>query len=175
LTYQALAGHLEAQALYAGVSEVEGQVLDSARALPVTDFSEMGGGLRFDIAGWLGWTYPLTATLSHVSSVATQDGIAGDSIAVATEWNTGISQAGIKAGFYKRASLLAGFQQIATTATVGGSEAETIQRQIGGGLEYRLGAGAYADAMVTRISADRPDEDNDFSQLVTEVNLRVGF
>lgn len=175
LTYQALGGSLEAQALYAGVSEVEGMALDSARALPATDFTEMGGGLRFEIGRWLGWTYPLSATLSHVASTAKQDGLAGDSLAIATEWNTGITQAGLKAGFYKRASVLAGFQQIATTATVGGSEAETVQRQIGGGLEYRLGAGAYADAMITRVSSDRPGEDDDFGQWLTEVSMRVGF
>jgi hypothetical protein len=166
---------IEATVLYAGLKEIEGFRIDTARVLPATEFTQMGGGLKLEIGAMAGLPYPLTLSGSLIRSKADNAGI-GDSVFNARKVETDFINAGLRYKFWKRAALLAGFQEIRTSNTRGAT-LEEVQRNVGGGLEYRISDGAYALGGVNQVTVTPPAgaAHKEFSQLQTALRLTVRF
>jgi hypothetical protein len=167
---------VQAAALFSSLKEIEGDRIDSARALPATAFAQFGGGLKFEIGSMLGFAYPLTLSGSFVRSSAENDGLANDSVFVPTTLESDFLNAGLRYKFWRRAAVLAGYQQIKTRNTRPVKLEET-QQNISGGLEYKIADGAYVTGEVGRISFE-PAEGSphkEFSQLQTDLFLSVRF
>ena len=179
LTLKALDGKVEAQGSYAALENVAGVKVDSIRALPVTRFTQAGCGLKIEAGGLIGLSLPLTLAGGFMRSTADNDGIAGDSLHASREVTSDFLNAGAQWNFWKRFSLLGGWQQITTTIAQPALERKRIQTHTAGGLDYRVSAGAHLLFSVGRIEVDEPalptGGDRDFSQLLTDLFLTVHF
>jgi hypothetical protein len=175
-----LADKIEAQASYAALENVTGVRVDSARALPLTKYVQAAGGLKIEAGALLGLALPLTVAGSFQRSTADNAGIAGDSLHAAAKVTSDFVNAGAQWAFWKRFSLLAGWQQINTTVTRRGAEADQVQTHVAGGLDYKVAAGAHLLFTLGQIKVDEPapaagSADRDFSQLQTDLFLTVHF
>jgi len=179
LTADALDGKIEVQGSYAALQNVTGVKVDSVRSLPVTKFTQAGGGLKVEAGGLAGLSLPLNVSGSFVRSTADNDGIAGDTVHVLTKVTSDFINAGLYWNFWKRFSLLGGWQQITTTVDRAAAEAKQIQTHAAGGIDYKVSAGAHLLFSVGKIKVDEPTPatggDRDFSQLMTDVFLTVHF
>lgn len=167
---------IEATVVYAGLKEIDGRPVDSVRTLPVTTFGQMGGGLKLEVGAMLGLSYPLTLSGSMIRSTAENDGIAGDTVFTARQVESDFINAGLRYKFWKRAAVLAGFQEI-RTRNIRGATLEEVQRNVGGGLEYRISDGAYVVAGMNEVSVTPPDGavHKEFSQRQYDLRLTVRF
>lgn len=167
---------IEATLLYAGLKEIVGRPVDSVRSLPVTAFAQMGGGLKLEVGAMLGLPYPLTLSGSLVRSTAENDGIAGDTVFTARTVESDFISAGLRYKFWKRAAVLGGFQEI-RTRNVRAATLEEVQRNLGGGLEYRISDGAYVLGGLNQVSVTPPEGSvhKEFSQIQTDLRLNVRF
>lgn len=167
---------VQAAALFSSLKEIDGFQVGPALTLPVTDFGQVGGGLKFEIGSMVGFPYPITLSGSFVRSSLKNDGIAGDSLFVPVTLESDFLNAGFRFKFWKRAAYLAGFQQIKTRNTRPVKLEET-QRNMSNGLEYKIAEGAYVTGELGLITFD-PAEGSlhkEFSQLQTDLFLSVRF
>jgi hypothetical protein len=178
LTLSAWEDKVEIRGLASFLDEIEGMRIDSARSLPKTAFTQAGGGLKLEVGGMFGMTYPLTLSGSLVRSAAENAGM-GDSLLPATRIESDFLNAGGRWKFWKRASLLAGYQRIRTarSGAADSPEDEQVQENLAGGAEYKVADGAYVTFAVNRITVDPGSgpEDREFSQLQTDLYLTVRF
>ncbi len=176
LTLAFLADRIEAQALYTSLENLRGVKVDSVRALPNSKFAQMGGGLKVEAGGLIGLSLPFTISGSFIRSTAENAGIAGDTLHTATKVTSDFLNAGAQYSFWKRFSLLAGWQQIANTVARGGVNNKQTQTHTAGGLDYKVAAGAHLLFSVGQIKVDNPaGAAADFSQLQTDLFLTVHF
>ncbi|MDB5106202.1 MAG: hypothetical protein JWP91_3891 [Fibrobacteres bacterium] len=177
LTLSFLQDRIEAQAVFARLENVTGVMVDSSRAMPNTEFSQMGGGLKVEAGDLMGLALPFTLSGSLVRSTADNAGIAGDSLHAAAKVTSDFLNAGGQFGFWKRFSILGGYQRIVNTVSRPAAETEQVQTHYAGGLDYKVAAGAHLLFSLGRIKVDNPDgaADNDFSQLQTDLFLTVHF
>jgi len=179
LTVDVMDGNIEAQASYAALENATGVKVDSVRLLPITKYTQAGGGLKVEAGGLMALSLPLTLAGSFMRSTADNDGIAGDSLHVVTKVTSDFINAGANWNFWKRFSVLGGWQQITTTVNRAGAEAKQIQTHTAGGVDYKLSAGAHLLLSVGQIKVDEPvaaaGGDRDFSQLMTDLFLTVHF
>jgi predicted porin len=178
LTVDVLDGNIEAQATYAALENATGAKIDSVRALPATKFTQASGGLKLEAGGLMGIS-PLTLAGSFMRSTANNDGLAGDTLHAAAKVTSDFINAGAQWNFWKRFSVLGGWQQITTTVDRGAKEAKQVQTHTAGGVDYKVSAGAHLLLSVGRIKVDEPPPaaggDRDFSQLITDLFLTVHF
>lgn len=167
---------VEVQGMLTMMDQIEGRRIDSARVMPKTAYSQAGGGLKLDIGSMFGLAYPLTLSGSLVRSTAENAGLA-DSLFAASKVESDFANAGIRYKFWKRASILAGYQQIRTKAARNLVDTERTQTNVAGGLEYKVAEGAFATLSMNRISFDpgAGAADKEFSQLQTDLFLTVRF
>jgi hypothetical protein len=177
MTLGFLEDRVEARFLYAALENVSGAPIDSLRTLPKTEFTQAGGGLKVEAGALLGLSLPFTVSGGFVRSTAENAGIAGDSLHAAAKVENDFLNAGAQYAFWKRFSLLAGYQRIATTLTRGGTESVRTQTHTAGGLDYKVAAGAHLLFSLGRIEVDNPEGSpaRDFSQLQTDLSLTVRF
>jgi hypothetical protein len=180
ITLDVMDGNIEAQGSYAALENATGIMVDSVRSLPVTKFTQAGGGLKIEAGGLLGLSLPLTLAGSFMRSTADNDGIAGDSLHALTKVTSDFINAGANWNFWKRFSVLGGWQQITTTVDRAAAEAKQVQTHTAGGIDYKVSAGAHLLFSVGQIKVDEPPtavagEDRDFSQLMTDLFLTVHF
>jgi hypothetical protein len=179
LTADAMNGNIEVKGAYAALENATGVMVDTVRALPVTKFTQSGGGLKIEAGGLMGLSLPLTLAGSFTRSTADNDGIAGDTVHTATKVTSDFINAGAQWNFWKRFTLLGGWQQISTTIDRAGKEAKQIQTHTAGGIDYKVAAGAHLLFTVGQIKVDEPPPaaggDHDFSQLLTDVFMTVHF
>ena len=176
-TLDFLDDRVEAKAVFAALENATGPMLDSVKALPITKFTQAGGGLKVEAGGLMGLALPLTLSGSFIRSTADNAGLAGDSLHAATKVTSDFMNAGAQYSFWKRFCLLAGYQQIATTITKAGADAKQVQSHTSGGLGYKVAAGAQLLFSLGQVKVDQPAgaQDTDFSQLQTDLFLTVRF
>lgn len=179
LTVDLLDGKLEAQAAYAALENKTGPVIDTARSLPVTKFTQSGGGLKIDAGRLIGLSRPFTLAGSFMRSTGDNAGIAADTLRPAIKVTSDFANAGGMWNFWQRFSVLGGWQQITTTIDRGTRETVRVQTHIGGGLDYKVAAGAHLLFSLRDIKVDEPTplvgKDRDFSQLQTDLFMTVHF
>lgn len=180
LTLDALDGKIEAKAEYAALENVTGRKVDTVRTLPVTKFTQAGGGLKVEVAGLAGMPLPLDVYGSFMRSTADNDGIAADSLNPAVKVTSDFVNAGAEWNFWRRFSLLAGWQQITTKVERAAKEVKRVQTHTAGALDYKIAAGAHLLLSLGQIKVDEPSPatgagDRDFSQLQTDLFLTVHF
>ncbi len=177
VTLSFLDDRIEAQALFASLENVTGVKVDSVRALPVTKFAQMGGGLKIEAGALIGLSLPFTLSGSFIRSSAENGGIAADTSHPSLKVTSDFINAGMQYSFWKRFALLGGYQKIENTINHGGTEAKQTQIHYAGGLDYKVAAGAHLLFSLGRVSVDNPagPVDTDFSQLQTDLFLTVHF
>ncbi len=166
-----------AKVIFASLEEQEGMQVDTVRVLPKTRFGRMGGGLKFDVARMATFIYPLELSGSFVRSEGENDGFSGDTVFVARKYTSDMVNAGFYYQFWKRAAVLGGYQRIDGRLNASAVESTRLQENQVAGFEYKVADGAYALFTLGRISAthDEARKDLDFSQLLTNLTLRVRF
>ncbi|MBW8890425.1 MAG: hypothetical protein JF616_21955 [Fibrobacteres bacterium] len=179
LTADAMNGNIEVQGSYAALENATGVMVDTVRSLPVTKFTQAGGGLKVEAGGLMGLSLPLTLAGSFMRSTADNDGIAGDTLHALTKVTSDFINAGAQWNFWKRFTVLGGWQQITTTVDRAATEAKQVQTHTAGGIDYKVAAGAHLLFTVGQIKVDEPTPaaggDHDFSQLLTDVFMTVHF
>jgi hypothetical protein len=179
LTVDLLDGNIEAQASYAGLENVTGPKIDTVKALPITKFTQLGGGLKVEAGGLIGLSRPLTFAGSFMRSTADNGGIAADSLHPALKVTSDFVNVGAQWNFWQRFSVLGGWQQITTTLDRAGKETKRVQTHVAGGVDYKVAAGVHLLGSLGKISVDEPlfaiGGDRDFSQLQTDLFLIVHF
>jgi hypothetical protein len=177
LTLDFLDKRIELKASYAALENVEGVRIDSVKTLPITQYTQAGGGLQVEVGGLLGLALPLTFAGSMVRSTSDNAGLAGDTLHPAAKVTSDFANAGARYAFWKRFSLLAGWQQITTTLTKAGKETKQVQTHQAGGLDYQVAPGSHLVFALGQVKVDEPagPVDNDFSQLQTDLFLTVRF
>jgi hypothetical protein len=179
LTLDFLDGNIEAQAVYAGLENVTGPIIDTARSLPVTKFTQMGGGLKIEAGGLIGLSRPLTFAGSFMRSTAENGGIAADTLHPALKVTSDFVNAGAQWNFWQRFSVLGGWQQITTTLDRAGAATKRVQTHTAGGLDYKVATGVHLLGSLGQIKVDEPPAaagaDRDFSQLQTDIFMIVHF
>ncbi len=168
---------LQIKGLFASLKNVTGVAVGTNEVLPITDYSQYGGGLKLEIGSMLGLQNPLTLSGSLVQSGANNAGIAADTTYAARKVTSDFTNASLYYKFWKRAALMGGYQQIKTDITVAGAVHSSTQRNLAGGAEYKVAAGAYVDFSLGLISMDYTGylPDQNFSQLQTDLFLHVLF
>jgi hypothetical protein len=87
--------------------------------------------------------------------------------------------AGAQWNFWKRFSVLGGWQQITTTIDRASVSKKQVQTHTAGGVDYKVSAGAHLLFSVGQIKVDEPPpaagNDQDFKQLMTNLFLTVHF
>jgi hypothetical protein len=175
LTLSFLDDRIEAKALFASLENVTGVKVDSVKNWPKTKFGQVGGGLKVEAGALMGLALPLTLSGSYVSSTADNDGIAGDTARTSLKVKSDFINAGLLFSFWKRFSLMGGYQQIENTITRPAKENKQTQTHYAGGLDYRVATGAHLLFSLGQVKVDNPAEDKDFSQLQTDLFLTVHF
>lgn len=176
VTFTAWEDRVEVQGMITVMDQIEGLRVDSARVMPKTAFTQAGGGLKLDIGSMFNLAYPLTLSGSLVRSSAENAGIA-DSLFAASKVESDFANAGLRYKFWKRASILAGYQRIRTKGVRNRAETERTQTNMAGGLEYKVAEGAFATFSMNRVSLDpgAGAAEKEFSQLQTDLFLTVRF
>ena len=177
LTLGALDDRIEAKVVFAALENTAGVRIDSARVLPKSKFTQAGGGLKVEAGGLLGLSLPFTVSGSFLRSTSDNAGLAGDSLHPAAAVTGDFANAGAQYSFWKRFSLLAGWQRITTTFTTAGTETVQVQTHQAAGLGYKVAAGAQLLLSLGQVKVDQPAGaiDSDFSQLQTDLFLTVHF
>jgi hypothetical protein len=140
--------------------------------LPKTKFTEIGGGASIDVArlgNW--WPYPCIVSGGYQFSNAKNDGIAADSTTkLATD--VGFTNAGLYWTFWKKYSLLGGFQMIGTKLL----DANYDQTHWSAGLEYKVADGGTLTASVGSVSVKNSNNDSlSFKQPQYDLFLSIRF
>lgn len=173
---------IELQAVYAGLENIEGVRIDTARTWSKTKFSQAGGGLKLEIGSMVGLSLPLTLSGSFIRSGAENAGANDTAAAFAPiEVTSDFTNIGAQYSFWKRFALLAGYQTIETTTLRSRDTRKVVQTHWAGGLDYKVAAGAHLLFSVGKIDIDNPvgtaplAADTDVSQLQTDLFLSVHF
>lgn len=158
-----------------------------ALELPATAYTKFGGGLAFDLGHFImPGRRPLRLSFGYTFSSAVNDGASGWE-ATSSRTDVHFLNAGLYFNFWKRLSLLGGYQQIdARLETGGGNVLVKVQRNWAAGLEYRVGEGGTLTGTFGRMDVALDDEDpattgdndpsaRDFHQWQTDLYLTVPF
>ncbi len=177
ITFSFLDDRIEAQAVYANLQNVSGVKVDSLRSLPITKFGQMGGGAKIELGKFIGYSLPLTLSGSFVRSTADNGGITADTLHRSLKVTSDFINAGLMFSFWKKFSLLGGYQEFVNTFTRAGVDSKQTQSHYAGGLDYRVATGAHVLFSLGEVKVNNPAGavDRDFSQLQTDLFLTVHF
>jgi hypothetical protein len=174
---------IQARVLFASLSEVEETVVPAtgttaALTLPKTKYSQAGGGVKVELAKFVGWKYPINLSSSVVNSKASNDGISGNINYLATTITSNFYAENLYFKFWKRAAFLVGMELIQNKVTTT-SDYTQNQMLTEVGLEYKVSEGAYVTGMVGQIDVTHPEptgaEKANFNQKLVNLFLRVMF
>lgn len=151
---------------------------------PMTSFFEIGFGASVDIASFIAaLDKPIRLSGGFKTSKAANDGLGSEAV-TKSEINVNWANAGLYWNFWKRASLLFGFQSIVMTDDAYNTNDlyTYIQNKWAAGLEYKVKEGGSVTGTVGQISGSQEcDNDaidlsgNEFTQLQVDLFLTVSF
>jgi hypothetical protein len=189
-----LGGGVEATALFSQLAEKDLYKIQTGTALveiPATTFSQMGGGVKVDIAKIADiFPYPFELSGSFVLSAAQNEGLADTALATPTwEITSDFLNAGLYYKFWKRAALLGGVQIVSNGATIGTVTNDQKQMHWSSGFEWSIASGIEAVATYGQIRVTNGDQQaaallkpvfavpsaKDFTQDMVDVFIRVRF
>ena len=190
-----LGNRLQAKVLFASLKEIDTTIIAAATAttpaktLPKTAYSQIGGGIKIELGGFVGWKYPINISSSLVNSKASNDGISGELAYPAASIASAFYSENLYFKFWKRMAFLAGMEYInnqfektfATTLTDTRNQMLTAI-----GLEYKLSDGSYVTGTVGQIDVTNKSDDpastgaldpslKNFNQKLASLFLRVMF
>lgn len=150
-------------------------------SVPATSFLQAGGGVSVDLSALItALPHPLVLSGGYRLSRAINDGnIDYDVTASTTE--VGFLNAGLAWTFWKRATLLAGYQRIDMSAdgTVDDIVTRQVQTHWAVGARYRVGEGGTLTGALGKVAVAWPENPpaghRDFSQWQPELRLTVSF
>lgn len=97
-----------ATAVFAGMKEAKGALVDSAAA-EAARFTQAGGGAMVEVDKALGWSTPLDLSASYVMTKAERAPVASE--AASPDISAALLQAGLSFHFYVKWGILAGYEQ----------------------------------------------------------------
>jgi len=188
-----LENRIEAKVLFASLKEIDTTVVldgsnptPTAETLPRTTYSQMGGGVKADLASFIGWRYPIRLSSSVVISKASNDGILTDPVnyPAASITSTFYSE-NFYFKFWKRAAILAGAEFVNNVFATKFTENQN-QLLTSIGLEYKLTDGSYITGLIGQIDVTNSSDDptnigaydpslRNFNQKLVSLFLRVMF
>ncbi len=170
---------LQVKLVLASLKEID----PDTQSLPLTSYAQIGGGLKIDLAGLIGWKLPFYVSSSFVRSTADNDGIASDSLSYPkTDITSDFLCENLYFKFWKRAALLGGMEIINTqTATAYSVKQSQLMYEIG--LEYKVAEGSYLIGSIGQMQVNYtnntpavPDASlADFAQPFVNLSMKVLF
>jgi hypothetical protein len=174
---------LQAKLIFTSLKEIDPDTV----TLPTTSYSQIGGGIKIDIGGFIGWKLPFYVSSSFVRSTGENDGVASDTANPKITLTSDFYCENLYFKFWKRAALLGGIEMInnesATQYSV--KQAELMYEF---GLEYKVTEGSYVigsiGQMQVNYSNDLPADSPmlllakpfmNFAQPFVNLSLRVLF
>lgn len=173
---------LQAKLVLASLKEIDPLVISPTESLPATVFTQIGGGLKIDLAGFIGWKLPFYVSSSFVRSTADNDGVAADTSNPKTDITSDFYCENLYFKFWKRAALLGGMEIINTeNATLYSVKQAQLMYEVG--LEYKVTEGSYLigslGQMQVNYSNNHPAVPDpslaDFAQPFVNLSMRVLF
>jgi hypothetical protein len=173
---------LQAKLLVTSLKEIDPTAISKTQSLPTTAFSQVGGGLKIDVAGFIGWKLPFYVSSSFARSTANNDGIASDSLHPKTDFTSDFYCENLYFKFWKRAALLGGMEMI-NNETATAYSVKQAQLMYAAGLEYKVSEGSYVIGTIgqmqvnyTNNTPNAPDASlADFAQPFVNLSLKVLF
>ena len=173
---------LQAKLLVTSLKEIDPTAISKTQSLPTTSFSQVGGGLKIDVAGFIGWKLPFYVSSSFARSTANNDGIASDSLYPKTDFTSDFYCENLYFKFWKRAALLGGMEMI-NNETATAYSVKQAQLMYAAGLEYKVSEGSYVIGTIgqmqvnyTNNTPNAPDASlADFAQPFVNLSLKVLF
>jgi hypothetical protein len=177
-----LNNRLQAKVLFASLKEIDTTIIAAtattpAKTLPKTAYSQMGGGIKIELGGFVGWKYPINISSSLVNSKASNDGISGDVAYPAASITSAFYSENLYFKFWKRMALLAGMEYINNQFETTSIDTKN-QLLTAIGLEYKLSDGSYVTGTVGQIDVTNKSDDpslKNFNQKLVSLFLRVMF
>lgn len=172
---------IEGTGLISLLNEKTAELDSVGKEFSKTDFTQFGGGLKIDLSKMISvFKYPFEFSGSYVLSSASND-----ANPVKNEITSGFTNLGLRYQFWKKTSLVGGFQLINNKATHDTVEIAQDMSHWVAGLEWKVSDGASLEATVGQIIIDTDEnhkwEDGvgalskDFKQLLVNVFMRVKF
>ncbi|MBN1757375.1 MAG: hypothetical protein JW863_03600 [Chitinispirillaceae bacterium] len=157
-------GGIDIGGSFAMLSEAESAVEGAEK----TKFTKVGGGLCIDVATWVKPLNSLKLSVGY-SMENSKNG--------ADESNNGFLNLGLSYNFWKRFSLLGGYQQIDNQTMIDALsyDEEVVQSQWAAGLEYRVSEASVVTGRFGQVAVDYEDTDQSFKQWQHELFLTVDF
>jgi hypothetical protein len=183
---------LQAKVLFASLKEIDSEAVmpatptSAAKKLPLTTYSQAGGGIKAELAKFIGWNYPINLSSSVVMSKAANDGIAGDTNFPTGSVNVSLFAENLYFKFWKRLAFLAGMEYINNQTQTLGPDLTLTSNQlfVELGLEYKVAEGSYVTGTVGQIDVKRTGNatkinpiapTTNFNQKLVGLFLRVMF
>jgi hypothetical protein len=183
LNVKILGGKIEAQGVFASLKEITPDTVN----LPLTDYSQVGGGAKVNFDKFVKWQYPFYISGSMVRSSAKNEGISGasDSNFVALTTTSDYYCGDFYFKFWKRAALIGGVEMI-NNDFASTYDNKVDQLYWAGGIEYKVATGSTLTGKIGEIkvsydnnapvTAKQPKASNaDFSQAIVNLFLSVRF
>lgn len=173
---------LQVKLLVTSLKEIDPEAVSPTLKLPVTAYSQVGGGLKINIAGFIGWKLPFYVSSSFARSTADNNGIASDSLFPKTDFTSDFYCENLYFKFWKRAALVGGMEIINNeTATM--YSVKQAQLMYAAGLEYKVSEGSYVIGTIGRMQVSNtnntPNASDaslaDFAQPFVNLSLKVMF
>ena len=177
---------LQAKLVLASLKEIDPLVISPTESLPATAFTQIGGGLKIDLAGFIGWKLPFYVSSSFVRSTADNDGVAADTSNPKTDITSDFYCENLYFKFWKRAALLGGMEIINTeNATLYSIKQSQLMYEIG--LEYKVTEGSYligslgqmqvnySNNLPAVLAASSPSSTANFAQPFVNLSMKVLF
>jgi hypothetical protein len=176
-----------ANVLFASLNEKEEvpYMLDETKFVPKTKFSQVGVGLKIDLSKMISAIkYPVELSGSYVLSSANRPAL--DTIVDEMDITSGFLNVGLKYQFFKRASLLGGYQSIANKTTMGRTEVNVDMGNWAVGIEWKVSDGANVVLTYGQMKADKeysfpgPNDimkiiNNNTSQDIIDLSMIIKF
>ena len=173
---------VQAKLLVTSLKEIDPMAISKTQSLPTTAFSQVGGGLKIDIAGFAGWKLPFYVSSSFARSTANNDGIASDSLHPKTDFTSDLFCENLYFKFWKRAALVGGMEMI-NNETATAYSIKQAQLMYAVGLEYKVSEGSYVIGTIGRMQVNytnntpnAPDASlANFAQPFVNLSMKVLF
>ncbi|MCX7727218.1 MAG: hypothetical protein N2053_10275, partial [Chitinispirillaceae bacterium] len=157
--------------------------IDTTVAREKTSYTKLGGGVCVDIATWvkplnkckLSFGYSLEGAKNGQIITGIVDNN-GNPVIMEGVTNNSFINAGLYYNFWKRFSLLGGYQQIVNNNKIGGISETITQIHMAAGLEYKITDGRKVIAKIGQIGADFAESpEYNFRANQVEMYLVVNF
>ena len=183
-------GGIDAGLSFAKLSEVESEVMSFVDTLGIpqtitlakTEYLHFGGGLSIDIATWAKALNSFKLSVGYLMNNAENPGLPVNNIPLYKSSNNMLNL-GFYYNFYKRFSLLAGYQTIKNKSETGASNIagivvpaiqETVtQKHWAVGLEYKVTPTSMLTGRIGKIGADFTSDNTVMAELLKSGNFSI--